>query len=239
MISSAIQHRFMYIIMILRFKTILFLIHLTLCTSYVVGQVNDAGLWTSVSVEKKLSSRITAGLSQEFRFNENISELGTFFTELGAEYKINKYLDISAGYRFINKRRLDDSYSKRHRYLVNVTARRKFNNLSVAFRTRFQSQYSDVYSSDEGSIPDNYVRTKLTLKYDLNRKYNPVISGESFFHVNRPDGLLMDGYRLSAGIEYDFSKKSSVEIAYLLDREIQVNKPWTNYIIALSWSYKL
>jgi hypothetical protein len=203
------------------------------------AQVNDAGLWTSLSLEKRLNKKFSVELNQEVRLFENLSEVGSFYTEIGASYRLSKIFEASAGYRFINKRRLDDSYSIRHRFLVNLNARKKWGQVSSALRVRYQSQYRDVNSSEDGRIPENYLRTKLTFKYDLNKRYQPVLSGETFFHLNHEEGVLMDGYRIGAALEYDLSKRSDVELGYLIDREVQRNNPWTNYVITLSWNYRL
>lgn len=232
--------RFMFFIMknklhfLLVFFSVLFFIPLVL-----QAQVNDAGLWTSISLEKKLTKKWSLHFSEELRFNENISELGTAYSELTGEFRLNKILSISAGYRFILKRQVDDFYSTRHRYLVNVNVKNKFGTVSSNFRARFQSEYTDINSSDDGIVPVNYLRTKLSLKYNTSKKYIPYISGETFFHLNGPEGVLMDALRIGAGVEYEFSKRSSIEIGYLIDREIQVNDPLTGYIILAGWNYIL
>jgi hypothetical protein len=202
-----------------------------------IAQVKDAGLWASINLEKKLSRKVSIHFTEELRFNENITELGTFFSELTGEYKFSKVLSISGGYRFINKRRVDDSYSKRHRYLFNLNVKGKVGQLGMNLRIRYQSQYADVESSPDGQTPSNYVRPKLTLKYDLNKKYMPWAYGELFVHVNRADGVLLDNYRAGAGFEYDFSKRSSIELGYLINGELQVANPWTDYIISIGWNY--
>ncbi len=203
------------------------------------AQVNDAGLWASINIEKKFTNKISVHVSVESRFNENFSELGTFYPELTGEYKYNKIFSLSGGYRFILKRRVDDTYSSRHRYLFNLNIKHKISELSANARIRYQSQYSDLNSSEDGKIPSNYLRTKLTLKYDLQKKYTPFVSGEVFFNVNHPGGVLFDDYRVSAGIEYEFSKKSTLELGYLIDREIQIANPLTSYVILIGWSYVL
>ncbi|MBK6640071.1 MAG: DUF2490 domain-containing protein [Bacteroidetes bacterium] len=101
-------------------------------STFSVAQVNDAGLWTSINLEKKITKEIAVDLSQEFRFNENISELGSFFTEISAQYKLHKNLSIGAGYRFINKRELDDSYEKRHRMLFDLNTKEKISKIAVS-----------------------------------------------------------------------------------------------------------
>ena len=205
--------------------------------SQVLAQVNDAGLWASVNLEKKFSKKFSIHFSEELRFNENISELGLFFSELTGEYQFSKMVSISGGYRFIQRRRLDDSYSIRHRYLVNLNIKKKFGQVGTNFRLRYQSQYADVESSPDGKVPDNYLRPKLTLKYDLNKKYTPYISGEMFVDLNRPDGILFDNYRVEAGVDYEISKRSSIDLGYLISKEIQVKDPWTNYVIVVGWNY--
>ncbi len=215
----------------------LFMLSGFLITGSVSAQVNDAGLWASINLEKKITRKVSIHFTEELRFNENISELGMFFSELTGEYRFSKLLSVSGGYRFINKRRLDDSYSKRHRYLFNLNVKEKVGNLAMNVRIRYQSQYSDVESSPDGKIPSNYIRPKLTLKYDLNKKYTPWIYGELFVNVNRADGMLLDNYRVGGGVEYDFSKRSTLELGYLVNGELQVANPLTSYIISIGWNY--
>lgn len=216
-----------------------FLILFYFIPGLIQAQVKDAGLWTSINLEKKFNKKWSLNLTEEIRFNENISELGMSFSELSATYQYNKMFGISAGYRFIQKRQVDDYYSMRHRYLVNINVKNKFKLFSTNLRIRYQRQYSDVYSSRNGSEPSDYIRTKLAVKYSTGKKYTPVISGELFFNTNAPDGLLMDDFRIAAGVEYEFSKRSSLELGYLIDRELQVVNPLTSYVILLGWNYTL
>lgn len=204
-----------------------------------IAQVNDAGMWIGIDLEKKIGNELAIQFSDEIRMNENISEVGTWLNEIGLDYRINKVISASVAYRLILKRRVDDSYSTRHRYLINLNFKEKFGNFNLSFRTRFQSQYTDILSSDFGKSPDNYLRTRVSVKYNTNRKYIPFVSGETFFHLNHPGGFLFDNYRVSGGIEYQFSKKSSLNLGYMIDREINVSDPWTNYVITMSWEQRL
>jgi len=201
------------------------------------AQVNDAGLWASINLEKKFNKKWSLHFTEELRMNENITEAGVLFSEITGEYQYNKMFGFSAGYRFIQKRRVDDSYSIRHRYLFNLTVKNKWGSFSTNFRLRYQSQYADVYSSSDGPVPANFLRPKLTVKYNTQKKYTPYISGELFLHMNRADGILMDTYRMAAGVEYEFSKQSSIDLGYLVNREIQVKDPLTSYVISVGWNY--
>ncbi len=205
----------------------------------VFSQVNDAGLWTSVNLEKKITADFSLNLSEELRFNENISELGTAFTEFGGDYKLIKNLTAGISYRFIQKRRVDDFYSTRHRLIFNLSYRHKIKKLSITLRERFQTQYADIYSSEDGKIPEHTLRSKLTLKYDFDKKYFPFIYTELFYQLNNPEGNELVNVRYAAGFEYEFNKRSSLDLFYLINKEINVNNPWTDYVIGVAYNFIL
>ena len=201
------------------------------------SQVKDAGLWSSVNLEKKITQKLTAGLSEELRFNENITELGTAFTEIGVDYKFYKFVSLGISYRFIQKRRVDDFYSTRHRYNIDLSLKYKIKKISVSLRERFQTQYADVNTSEDGKIAERYLRNKLTLKYDLDKKYTPYISCELFYQLSNPEGNEFDNIRYAAGFNYEFNKKMSVDLFYLINKEFHVNDPWTEYISGIGFNY--
>lgn len=201
------------------------------------AQVKDAGLWLSLNAEKKITSKLSATLSQEFRMNENITELGTAFTEAGIEYKIFKKGFVGLSYRFIQKRKVDDFYSLRHRINVDAGYRFKVTRMSLTVRERFQTQYSDVNTSPEGHIPEYYLRSKLTFKYNLEKKYTPFMAAELFYQLNNAKGNEIDNIRYSAGFDYEINKLHSLEVFYLINKEVNVNDPWTEYIIGIGYKY--
>ena len=57
-----------------------------------MAQEKDFGLWTTVNLEKKFSKKFSGTLTQEFRFNENVSQLDNAFTNLSADYNFSKAL---------------------------------------------------------------------------------------------------------------------------------------------------
>lgn len=197
------------------------------------AQVNDAGLWLNLSAEKKITQKFSTQLTQSFRLNENFSELGTSFSEIGVNYKIQKRLSIGAAYRFSQKRRVDDFYSMRHRYNIDISYKLKIKKLSITLRERFQSRYKDYKTSEKGNVPKNYFRSKITMRYNLNKKYTPFISGELFYQLAEQ----IDNLRFKAGFDYEFNKFSTLNLYYMIDKEINVKNPWTNYVIGLGYNY--
>jgi len=200
--------------------------------------MNDAGLWTSLGVEKKLSSRWKVLLSEEFRFNENISELGTVFIDAGIEYKLLKKFFVSGNYRFIGVKMIDNSYSFRHRYYLDLSYKYKSGNWGINLRERFESQYKDVMSSETGLVPRNYLRSKLSLKYDFG-KSKPYLSCELFYRMNNSLGNEIDKIRPAIGIDYELNKYFGVDLFYLLNKELTGKNPLTEYVAGIGINWKL
>ena len=218
-----------------------FFLALLLCfissVGFVSAQWNDAQLWTSVSIEKKVIKSFSVSLAEEVRFTDNINELGEFFTDIGLNYKINKNWRISGNYRFTNKIQLDNSYSKRHRYYFDLSYRRKVYMLTIVLRTRFQSQYKNINSSENGHLPEYYSRNKLTLKYNATRRLSPYISAEAFIPLNNPKVGGIDNMRYSAGLEWEFIKNSTFDFYYMIQQQYQAKNPERDFVAGIGYSY--
>lgn len=210
-----------------------------LCSSPLNAQVKDAGLWTSVSFEAKVVKRLTATISEEVRFNENISEAGTIFTDVGLTYKRNKHFQFSGNYRFTQKRTVEDYYSFRHRFYVDVKYSHKLKPFDISLRSRFQDQYADIGRASDGGIPEYYLRNKLSLGLDINKSYSPYVSVELFSPLNYPRYNAFDNIRTIAGVEYSISKHHKMDIYYMIQKEVNVSEPRMDFVIGLGYSYKL
>jgi hypothetical protein len=199
--------------------------------------VNDAGLWLNGTAEYNFSKKFAASLSEELRFNENVAELGTFFTDAGVSYKfLDGNLKTSLNYRFINKRRVDDYYSQRHRFYFDLSYRFKVSNFGIVFRTRLQEQVADIGRSSDGGVPEWYSRNKLTLKYDFGRKISPFVSYELFTNLN--EGI-NDNVRYTAGFDYEINLIHSVDIFFTHQREMNTERPAYDYIWGLGYTITL
>jgi hypothetical protein len=216
---------------------VIFPLFMVLLSTQVFAQWNDAQLWTSVNLEKKIIKGFTVSLSEEVRFSENITEVGIFFTDIGLNYKINKNWRISGNYRFTNKIQLDNSYSKRHRYYFDLSYRKKFYQFTLLARTRFQSQYADVNSSETGHLPEYYSRNKLTLKYSITKNISPYLSAEAFIPLNNPNVKGIDNMRYSLGAEWEFVKNSTLDVYYMIQQEYQVKNRERDFVTGIGYNY--
>ncbi len=217
---------------------IAFFIGLLYC-SPLKGQVKDAGLWTSAGFEFKVVKKMTASISEEVRFNENISEVGMILTDIGVSYKYNKHFQFAVGYRYSQKHKVEDYYSVRHRFNVEVKYEKKLKPFQLQYRIRLQDQYSDIGKASDGCIPEYYLRNKLTMNLDMDKPYSPYISLELFSPLNYPHINAFKGIRTAAGVEYKFLKHHKIDLYYLVQKELNVNNPVTDFVFGLGYFYKL
>lgn len=201
------------------------------------AQVNDAGQWTTLTLERKFTQSYAMYLTQELRFNQNISELGVFFTELGAEYKINNLIKISAAYRFVNSRRLDGTYNGHSRYYTDITIKKKFKPVILIYRLRYQSQLLNFVEQSQKTIPTTNIRNKFIVKLDLHKSYTPYIAAELFYQLNDNIRKEFDRVRYYVGFDYEINKKNEVGLYYLLQKEFNVVNPNSDYVIGLTYTY--
>ncbi len=201
------------------------------------AQVNDAGLWLSVNIEKKITPLLSAYFTEELRMNENITEAGTIFSEFGLSYRLSKRFKVGATYRHSHKRNLDDSYDTRQRWYFDFTYRERVSVLTLLLRMRFQTEYTDFYTSAEGKVPEYHIVPKLTIKADLNRNYVPYIYAEPYYRVNDPVYGPCDKLRLCAGVEYTINRMHMLDLHYLIQKEYNVKNPETDFVVGLSYYF--
>ena len=225
-------------------RTVRFLVIFVFPLGFFLGsplraQVRDAGLWTSASFEAKVAKKLTACIAQELRFNENISELGTAFTDAGLGYKLNKHFQLAVNYRYIQKRRTDNYYSFRHRFYIDVKYEKKIKPFQIQFRSRLQDEYDDIGRASDGGIPIYYSRNKLSMNWDLNKPFSPYVSVELFSPLNYPRNKVIDNIRTTAGVDYEISKHQKFDLFYMIQKEVNVSNPGTDFVVGLGYAYKL
>ncbi|PCJ86400.1 MAG: hypothetical protein COA57_06165 [Flavobacteriales bacterium] len=233
--ANSFQQKNMTTIIEMKKCFLLFTLYFLLFTC--IAQVNDAWLWTRFRIEKMFSETFSISLREEFRFDENISELGGHLTDIGATYTPKKFIAFGVHYRFSGRKRLNDSYNQRHRYYLQVSLKGKADKLSVTLRNRYQSQYTDIYTRENGQTPTNLWRTKLTMKLVSKKKIAPFISTEWFYRLNDREFNDFEKMRYIAGLEYQVDKRNRVDLFYLIQSKLNDANPRTDYVSGIGYKY--
>lgn len=203
----------------------------------------DAGLWTTFNLEYTITSKFSGLLTQEARFKENISRLNLFYTDIGTQYKFSKNFKAALVYRHIDKFQDDNSYSFRHRVMLDLTFKHKFGKFTVGYRNRTQAEVRDVQSSNAGMVPEWYSRNKLGVKYDTETRFTPYGSVEFRYQFHDPRNIESDQTwhrtRWVVGTEYQINDKNVFSTYYLMQFEYNVVTPQDQYVIGLEYALTL
>ncbi|MEW6469768.1 MAG: DUF2490 domain-containing protein [Bacteroidota bacterium] len=203
----------------------------------------DAGLWSTFSLEYRFNTRFSVVLDEEFRLKENFSQVNLFYTNLGAAYQPADFLKLAFTYRNVQKFREDKSVSFRNRLMFDIILRYKFKPLAASFRTRFQGELADFYTSPNGRVPEYYMRNKLEVKYDSERRLVPYISAEFRYQIRQRRAPETDGLyhraRPAAGFDYKLNEHNSFGLYYLAQLEWNVSEPERLYIIGIQYNLTL
>ena len=200
------------------------------------GQSTDVGFWTNATIEKKMTRDLDIVVTEEFRFNENMTHLESFFTDAGAEYLVFKGFKAGLFYRFINKSRDDGSWSQAHRIYADLSYRQKMNRFTAGYRCRFQMQYRDFNRSETGRVPTWYFRQKLHFAYNTRSRFDPYLDGEVWYLMS-PAWCGFDNIRISAGVVTRITKNHSVDLGYIYQHELNLPNPETDHLLVIGYKF--
>lgn len=222
---------------------IIFLFILNLHTRLYAQDYPDGGLWNTFNAEYALNSRFVVQFTQELRFRENLSRLNLFYTNLGIEYKLSKNIKTAFVYRWIDKYLDDNTFSFRHRLMLDMTYKYKVKNLNLSYRHRLQVEGRDIFTSENGKRKEWYSRSKVTVKYDRGKRYIPYAAIELRYqiqdHRNFESDKTWHRVRWIAGTDYKINNKNIFSFYYLIQNEFNVITPQTLYILGLEYNLSL
>jgi hypothetical protein len=233
--ESKIMTLTMKMMMIRKSILLLLLSFLTLTAS---SQDKDFGIWYEVSAGHKLTDKLKIDLSASVRTFNNAAKIEEGFVEGGLEYRFSKYLSAAGSYRLSNNIEDDNSYYFRHKLFLDLKGSYKLGDFSFTGRLRFQERFKTYIEDDEDEIPDSHTRIKLGALYNIpSFPVNPFISVEFFCPVFTSSEKAVDKNRFMGGIEYNISKKHTIELEYIHQRDYLPHMSDEN-IISVSYDFK-
>jgi hypothetical protein len=201
------------------------------------SQTQDFAIWPNIYLQESLTKRLNVHINQQTRFNENVSQLGYIYADMGFGYRLNKFMLVNLDYVIARKRNADNFFSTRHQYYVSLVMKKEFRRYRPTYRMMFQEQNHDVYSSANGRILQSYFRNKLTLRYELNKYLTPYIATELYYHFNtRSADNSFSRLRYFVGIFYHLRKNSDLELYYLIQQGLNEVNPQRDYVIGIGFS---
>ena len=230
-----------------------------------LAQSDDFGVWTSIGAEKKISKKLSVGMEAELRTRDDVSTLDRWSVGVDAQYKLTKWLKVSAGYSFLDDNnekityketngmpnKLAEYWGVRHRFNVSLTGSYKFGDWQVSLRERWQYTYRPEKTIDERWDFDddeydgkpktykgrgkNVLRSRLQLSYDI-----PNSHLEPYASVEMFNGWSVQKTRYTAGVDWKITKKHEVGLYYLYQSvhdDDDDNEP-NRHIVGVEYKFK-
>lgn len=198
----------------------------------------DFQFWQNIEVEYNLNRRWLGSWQIQTRFNENSSRFSYYYSDAGIMYRVTKNLRLNADYIFIQKKRINETFSTRHQYNVFLNYRFKTGKFTLFDRVLTEGQFTDPRTSKNGfHLGDIYLRNKTSIRYKVIKGLSVYLSGEIYYRVDGRDfENKFNRYRLSTGLLQKLNENWLLEAYYLFENNIKSKIPNQNYIFALGIS---
>lgn len=202
------------------------------------AQTTDFRARAGVKIQKDITKKLTASLEYEHRFDNNLTCFDKALIEPSLSYDVFKFLRIGAEWRFMVDQNLKREIAYKQRAAVFVKYKRSIDDFDISLRTALQYGFDELTLSVNNS--QNLVsRNTLEIEYNwFGSKFTPFIGYEFFYHINDPNGGIINESRTKAGTSYSLSKKSEISVYYLFENEFNVANPVDAHVVGIGFSHK-
>jgi long-subunit fatty acid transport protein len=186
----------------------------------------DFGLWSKLAFEKEITKKFEIQLEEEFRFNENATQLNSLLTEVGTKYKFNDYYALGASYRFTYN--TENSFG--NRFTLSNQAKYEIEDITLNYRLNFQTDFSTV-------DPIEYkIRNKIGIDYKFNKRWEIGFTGELFYSFYY-DRNVLDRYRFAFGVDRKINKRHKISGSMMFQKDLNEANPGADVVFGIGYKY--
>jgi hypothetical protein len=200
-----------------RFPKIIAVLLLIVCAPAAAQSYDDdAKLWLNVNIGKQITKKWESQLLLQNRLSENFSRYSGYVCGSVA-YRVTRNFKILTGYTIGSRQDNELIYTTVQQFIAGVMLRIKFREFTFIYRNLAQWQANGVSLFDDEKTVQGYNRNKLTIRYDLEKRWQVYAAGELYFPLNlsyKYDYIARS--KSTAGVVYKISKHSSLEAYFLL-----------------------
>lgn len=241
-----------------KIKVLTFLLALLCCAT--PGRAgNDFGLWSGISIEKKIIKGLNFNIEGDFRSRNNVRTVDRWSGSTGLSYNICTWLKTDVNYTFLYSYEpleytkagniIPEYWLKRHRFDVNFTEKWAWKRFRFSLRERWQYTYrpqhkTEKYDGRNGKQKENEVikgkgknnlRSRLKIEYDIPKcKFTPYVSCELTHDLHH--GFYYEKTRCMAGTEWKMSKKHKFDFYYLF--QVQNDNEPNLHVVGAKYAFK-
>lgn len=207
--------------------------------AFSLAQDKDFGLWYSIAAEKEILKDLDLEIDVNLRTYHDAKEIEEGFADLGLGYQFNKHFSAGISYRYTQMREDDELYHPRHKWFADFRAKTALGDFDISGRIRFQQRYKTYFEDENDKESKELLRLRGKAAYDIPKfPLNPFVTTELFMPIFGQVSRTVDKQRFTGGFEYNISKKHSLELEYMFQRDFFPDRTDMN-IISINYSIKL
>ncbi|WP_395053789.1 DUF2490 domain-containing protein [Flavobacterium sp.] len=195
-------------------KTLFILLFLAIVL-YSSAQTNtDFQFRFAPSIDYKINKKWKVGFNYRYGLEKDISTFQSSVFQFSGEYKINKKISIEAGYRF------STSYeANNQRLFTSFLFDFKIKKFTLSSRTRYQfsTSYFNTDFWNEFKEPNQYIRQKFTLDYNIPKSKASVYFSPEFFVKWDDSRFKYNRTRYQLGSNYNLKYGSTIGLSLVYE----------------------
>jgi len=183
---------------------------------------DDAQVRGHISIEKKFKKIFSVNLDQQYRWNNNVSELNRASFDIGFGWKIIKQIRLQTDYVFIQKRDKNEIFQTRNWYSLALIFKHEIQRWKFQYRNMLQLRYGSLNSNSQ-NILRLYDRNKLSVKYEATKRFTPYVAEEIYIPLNSPSLKGIERSRTYLGLLINTFRHQQLEFYFMYQTRLQKN----------------
>jgi hypothetical protein len=182
---------------------------------------DDAQLWLSLKLEKRITDHFGVFLNLKGRAVNNAMVPGRGAADLELFYKFSKNIKIQGGYVYVQKLRQNGTYRTLHQLRASVILKKDVRRWSFIYRNMLQARTRSFMEASDNYNFYYYDRNKLTLKYELNKRFSLYGAEEVYIPLNNPQVKGLSRSRSFLGTLMNVTKRQQLELYFMYQVQLQ------------------
>jgi hypothetical protein len=202
------------------------------------AQTTDFRARAGVKIQKDITKKLSASLEYEHRFYNYLTCFDKALIEPSVSYELFPFLKVGAEWRFMVDQNLVRKIGFKQRATVFIRFQRSIDDFDIKLQTALQYGFDELTLSVNNN--QNLVnRNTIDIEYNwFGSKFTPFATYEFFYHINDPNGGIINQWRAKAGTAYRITKKTEISLYYLFENEFNVAYPVDANVIGIGFSHK-
>lgn len=200
-------------------KKIRFLFLLIGCFGF--AQDTDTQFRFSPSIDYKINKKWKVSFDYRYALEKDVSTFQASVFQFSGEYKINKKMSLEAGYRYKTSFENDNQ-----RLFASFIFDYKIKKFTLSSRTRYQfsTPYFNTTYWNEFKEPNQYIRQKFTVDYNIPKSKASVYFSPEFFLKLEDTEVKYHRTRYQFGSDYKLKYGNTIGLSVLYEDRLNPTK---------------